>query len=92
MMSLLMILSEHKMIKPYTLSYILDLILICIFVMCNWMMDISSWIHQDRCATNGFVVNCSNVLTYHIFWYLSIVIALYFMIRLVLFKSSRIII
>jgi len=61
-----------------------NIVLLIIFIICQWMMDISSWIHKDKCATNGFVINCSNTLTYHITWYISIIIVVIFVMQLII--------
>lgn len=63
---------------------VIDIMLFTIFLVCNWMMDVSQWMTEDRCATNGFIDFCNNVFMHHLFWYVSIVICIYFFTKLVL--------
>lgn len=76
--------------KRFIISNICILI---IYICCNWIMDISSWIHAPNCATNGFIVNCSNILMYHVAWYISIVITIYFaisfIVSIIYFQQSK---
>jgi hypothetical protein len=54
------------------------LFLTILFIICNWLMDISNfWLHRGECAGNGIIQICDNFLMYHIFWYISIIIFVY---------------
>lgn len=68
-------------LRKKVLSIIFHLLLIIIFVINNWLMDISTWFRDDlNCSYNGLIEVCNQYLMYHLNWYISISIAIYFMI------------
>lgn len=65
-------------------------LLLIVFIISNWIMDITTWIHQGVKACGIFfcITNNNADLIYHIAWYSSIVICLY--LGLVLLYLSEI--
>jgi phage shock protein PspC (stress-responsive transcriptional regulator) len=59
-----------------SIKFTLVILSLFAFMICQWLMDVSSWSNRTNCMTNGFIMNCYNVSTYHIAWYVSIAIYL----------------